>query len=242
MEITDEKLEEMLCACAPEARTLWLDSLPQDGDEPPHAFSPEFQQRMERLIQRKCRARRSSGRGRMLRRVAVVLLTVLLGGGVFLALDGEARAAVLQWFRETTEHSVLFRFTGEAQDTLLPAYSLDWVPDGFSLMTDATDEENLQHFRYYLNGETGDIIGFVYGVMHDGTQTEFLFLRETVEPERFSLNGAYAEFYAADSFSALNTLIWFDESENLFFSIDSTLEKDVILHIFRSIVLDDNTK
>lgn len=240
MEITDEKLEEMLCACAPEARTLWLDSLPKDGDEPPHAFSPEFQQRMERLIQRKCRVRRSSGLGRVLRRVAVVLLTVLLGGGVFLALDGEARAAVLQWFRETTEHSALYRFSGEQEDKPLPVYTLGWVPDGFELMSE--DEDDFFRRLFYLDSDGERFFVFDTYAMRDAVQLEVLAVEDTSRMESLTILGLHGEFYPADDVSDMSSLLIFDDEHATVLSIDSNLEKEEILHIAQELKLEDFTK
>lgn len=240
MERTDEKLEEMLCACAPEARTIWLESLPQDGDEPPHAFSPEFQQRMERLIQRKCRVRRSSGLGRVLRRVAVVLLTVLLGGGVFLALDGEARAAVLQWFREMTEHTALYRFSGEQEDKSLPVYTLGWVPDGFELVSE--DEDALFRSLFYLDSDGARFFVFDTYAMNDGVQLGVLAVEDTSRMESLTILGLHGEFYPADDVSDMSSLLLFDDDHAAVLSIDSNLEKEEILHIAGGLKLEDFTK
>ncbi|MBR6096315.1 MAG: DUF4367 domain-containing protein [Oscillospiraceae bacterium] len=240
MERTDEKLEELLYACAPEARTIWLDSLPQDGDEPPHAFSPEFQQRMERLIQRKCRVRRSSGLGRVLQRVAVVLLTVLLGGGVFFALDGEARAAVLQWFREMTEHTALYRFSGETPDAPLPIYTLGWVPDGLELVNE--EEDDLFRSLFYLDSDRERFFVFDTYAMNDGVQLEVLAVEDTSRMESLTIRGLHGEFYPADDVSDMSSLLLFDDDHAAVLSIDSNLEKEEILHIARGLKLEDFTK
>ena len=51
------------------------------------------------------------------------------------------------------------------------------------------------------------------------------------------MRGCPADYYAANSVSAENSLIWMDEEQGLFFSLSGTLEKETLLHVAENTAL-----
>ena len=85
--------DEMLARAAKSVGETMLASLP-DPEDCRHAFSPEFERSMERLIQK---AKRKTRIRRCLQSIAVAALAVVIGLSAWLAVDTEARAAMVEW-------------------------------------------------------------------------------------------------------------------------------------------------
>ena len=60
--------------------------------------------------------------------------------------------------------------------------------------------------------------------------------------EKVRIYNLSGDYYAADETSQTNTLVWFDETGQVVFILNSNLEKDVILHIAEGVALEDPTK
>lgn len=58
--------------------------------------------------------------------------------------------------------------------------------------------------------------------------------------EKCFVNGNAADYYPAGN-SETNDLIWIDEDQGIVFAINSTVEKEAILHIAESVSLSDST-
>lgn len=211
----------------------YVDALPDVEYE----YSDGFLEKMNVLI---ARARRSEIRKRAFRRVASFFLALLIGAGAYLAINTEARAAVISWIRETYEHSVIYRFYRLSENEDLPLYAPKWIPSGYELVEDYISQN--RRTIYYDNNETGDSIAFDYFYMDKGTLIELQNMKGALHSERLSINGMIADFYQADLYSIENNLIWISENQNIAFTMYSGLDKSVILHIAESVELDDSTK
>ena len=77
MKLTDELLEQH----AAEARDLWLSTLPQQEEVPPHKFSRRFERKMRRLRAEQRRSPRMNRVVHILRYVAACAAVVLCIGG-----------------------------------------------------------------------------------------------------------------------------------------------------------------
>ena len=98
--------DEMLARAAKSVGETMLASLP-DPEDCRHAFSPEFERSMERLIQK---AKRKTRIRRCLQSIAVAALAVVIGLSAWLAVDTEARAAMVEWVRTVYEDSIVYEF------------------------------------------------------------------------------------------------------------------------------------
>ena len=114
--------EEELRRAAGEVTDALLADLPAPEDCA-HSFSPDFEEAMAPLLRRQ---RLRQKRREHLRRAACVLLALLLGGGVWLASDQQARAGFLAWVRESLENAV-YLISGHRAEDLKAAWGM---PDG----------------------------------------------------------------------------------------------------------------
>ena len=117
--------EEALRLAAQRAGQTLTDSLP-DPETCDHEFSPAFEKKMKRLINREQYA--SVYRG--LKRVACFFLAVLLSGSVWLSVDAEARQIVFGWLSEKTEDAQRYFFGDEKTDEEDIVHYQIAAPDG----------------------------------------------------------------------------------------------------------------
>lgn len=237
MELTDE----MLSQCAAEASALWLAQV-LDPDAPPHRFSRRFERRMAALLRRQRRSPRQRRARTFARRAAAVVLILLLSLGAFLAVDTEARAAVLQWFRETFSHAVIYRFPENDAPAPVPRYTLGWVPEGFALVDSGYDETEGTCFYSYK--ERDGRLRFAFAVIRTSDET-IITLFNIDDPsriERVRINGMRGELCPANDPSDNNNLIWYDEARQVALMVDGNIAKEDILHIAQEIKLEEFTK
>ena len=95
----------------------------------------------------------------------------------------------------------------------------------------------------YLNSSTGEMLSFDYKQASADTQVQIGGYDDEPVPvsEPCTVNGMTADYYPISD-SGTSNLIWIDESQGVVFTINSTLEKDVVLHIAESVSLFNSTK
>ena len=85
--------DDLLRAAAVDVRNAMLVALPAP-EECSHTFSPQFEQKMQKLI------RQQKAGYRLLRQAAAVFFALLIGSSVWLMVNTEARAAFFRWVQE----------------------------------------------------------------------------------------------------------------------------------------------
>ncbi len=221
---------ELTYAAAQTADSM-LDTLPQDG--PNHTFSPRFEQKMALLLNRERHRRQLRA---VMGRAAAVFLAVLIGLGAWLAVDREARAAVVRWAREVYENSIVYRFSGEIPGGALPTLRPTWLPEGYEEVAVMGDET--VQVLLYQKGD--DAITLTYYWMHEGG-AGFLSGTGGVEVE-VSVNGCAGYFYPAADDNSSHDLIWINDKLEIMFILQSHLPQDDIMHIAESIELAKTPK
>ena len=235
-----ELTDELLLRTAPAARELWLEQATEGVDEA-HVFSRRFLRRMNALLRRERRSPRANRALRAARRIAVVLLVLLLCVGTVLAFDAEAREAVAKWFKETFAHSVVYHFTDEENpDTALPNYTLGWVPEGFEMSGESRDELSGYIVMDYQEIDGDGFFSFEYFVMSDSFAVTLFDIDDTTRIEKVDINGTEADYCPANGPDDFCDLSWFDSSNHIAFSVGGNLQKEDILHIARSIHLEES--
>lgn len=222
--ITDEALQ----AAAEAAGLALAESLERpDPQQPPYTPGAAFRKNIRRLS----RSERHPVLSRTLPRVAAVVLALLVMGGGWLTVDAEARGVVVSWVRSITQDHISYRFLNADTQQTLPTCTVTWLPEGF-------EEEDAQIDEQFFNGFytcEEDAIIIDVSLYHSGTA---LFIYGDQEyAEDFYFHGYPARYIPADASSSFNSLVWLDEDAEILFSIGSTLEKDVILHIAEGINL-----
>ena len=222
--ITDDALR----AAAKEASLALAEALTQGSkQQPPYVPSKSFTCKMSRL----CRRERHPVFYRTLQRVAAVFLALLLTGIGWLTIDAEARAATIAWFRSISQDSIVYRFLNPMPQQTLPDYTPTWLPEGFEEQEHHKDD--LRSSWYYVSGS--DFIVIEVDAYHSGTVLSLI--GDHSGYEEVHVNQFTALFVPTDGNSGISNLVWIDEQNWLMFSVGSTLEKSVMLHIAESIEL-----
>lgn len=237
MTVTDEMLDR----CAPEAAALWL-ARSADPAAPKHRFSRRFERKMAALLRRQSRSPRQRRVRTAARRAAVVLLVVLLGLGAFLAVNTEARAAVLEWVRETFSHAVVYRFPENTAPAPVPRYTLGWVPEGFALVDSRSDEETGTCYWFYREEKGRQCFSFEALGLSEGAHVALFDIDDPSGIETVRVNGMRGEYYPANGPSDPSTLIWYDETRQVALMLDGTITKEDMLHIAQQLILEEPTK
>lgn len=220
--------DDALRLAASRVRDTMLAALPEPEECRP-VFSLSFLQRMEKLLRhdrRLCAVRRLG------RRVAAVAVTVLAAASIWLSVDTEARAAVVNWVREVYENSVIYRFPGEntAAETL-PRYEITALPEGYD-MTEITELSTMCVVSY----ENGDSqIIFSYEWLTDDGHLQIFFREQGYTYRETEVGGHAAELYLTNDPADSNVLIWIDEERDILFEINALADADTLIALAESV-------
>lgn len=226
MKITDEMLYQSVA----EAREIWLDTLPDDSEIPEHEFSEEFNREMDRLIGLSQKRKKS---GRRIRRIAAMFAAVLIGSGAWLSVDLEARAAFTKWIRSVWSDGVVYHFVGESSGATISDYHCAWLPEGMEASELYHSDD--QGYTTYLNTDGGHVF-LDYSYMDDGS-AHFITPsgEEGLRHEVVEINGMPGDFYIEKEAGHSHVLLWFDEEENIAFTLHSDLMPEDILRMAGSV-------
>lgn len=219
-----------LRSAAVAVRKSMLASLPEP-EECVHEFSDPFHEKMDALFRWE---RRRDILSRVMHRVAAVLAVFLLGSGIWICVDAEARAAFFGWVREVYENSIIYKFNEKESDTSLPVYRPQWLPEGVN--EDSVWEDDTICIIIYKDADGVDALAFNYQYGSIDAFTEFIFDSD-YEHKVLEINGCHAELHLALDDESTSNLVWFDEERGIFFSINSYFSEDIILTIAGSVKL-----
>lgn len=217
--------DEMLTQAAKQVAEYMKESLP-GPEECHHEFPPNFEHDMERLIaqtERRCHIHK------YLQRVAAACLAVIISMSTWLVVDAEARAAFVQWVKTVYEQSVVYEFFHSGNEQADTSYGLGWVPEGYTI--ESTVRGEIVTTVIYTGESDG--IYFTYENSEDGAQTELFPGVSDVEPVQ--INGMPGEFYLPQDPAESNSLVWFDEEENVLFSISGFMDKETMIQMAESV-------
>ena len=123
---------------------------------------------------------------------------------------------------------------------MAPDYAPTWLPEGF--VPDEREKTDEAVFSAYHDAVGGGGFTFDYCIASEDMQIQIAGYDNEIAPapEECFVNAYTADYYPAGA-SGTNNLVWMDETRGILFTISSTLEKDVILHIAESVCLVDST-
>ena len=195
--------------------------------------SPGFRRRMEPLF---ARARRMEVARRWTRRAVAAALALVLGTGAWLATDPDARASFTGWVREICGDSVLYRFFSPSPASVIPTFRPTWVPEGYREVR--SHQSDQQQIVLYQRGED-ELDSFIFDYMFysAGSEPNLLLKEGTYESREVRVGNCIGHFYLVLDGSQGNELTWFDDEKQIMFSLDSSFDFDVMLHIAESVDL-----
>lgn len=189
MKITDE----MLYQHAPEARDLWLNTLPNDADIPEHKFSRRFERKIKRLVREQRRSPRTNKIIRGLRRVAAIILVVgILSFSGLMTVEAYRERVievVVQVFHDLTNYRFVPEERSTAQSVELPEITFQYIPDGMKQVKDTVSNK----FRYILyESKDGDFFELTQAVIDECRAYEKILDTEGSVTEEFFIGDAEA--------------------------------------------------
>lgn len=233
IEFTDEALRNAAIL----VRKSMLSSLNEEK-VPEHEFPDDFLKSIREEARQFEKRHRHDGE--LLRRCIAAVLSVVVGVTLFFAIDTEARAAAAEWIKKVFGGQTIFSFLQE--DTYVSMdFQLLWLPDGVE-MVDETQTE-LTHSQLYQDAQDSKN-GFVIqcGGMDSQGDLTIVHGDANYDIRTVEVNGLPGELYISNDTDISNVLIWFDESNRIVFTIDSTLAPNVILHIAENVKLYKSPK
>lgn len=198
------------------------------GAEADHQFSPEFERKMDLLIQQT----KEKPRYTVLQKVASVILAIALGTGVWLAVDTDARAAVFGWIRAQYENVFHYYFEGNADTSFERSYELGWLPEGYSFLQ--RSERNGSNTVIYTN-ENGSIITLTYKVSTDTGSSDFFLLDDSGTNKSVRIGDVVAQLYLTDANDNSNAIVWVDEDSTRLFIISSVEDESTLIKMAENV-------
>lgn len=214
--------EEALRKAAEEANDCLLRSLDAESI-PAHHFSARFERKMRRLIRRA----RHPAAYRALTRAVCVLLALILGSGVFLAVNPEARAAFFGWVRTQYERLFVYDMTSTSEQTDLPVYTLGWLPEGY--------EESIRYCtpnltRVVYSNSLGDAIDFLYS-----NQGNIYINPIDTTTHPATIDGQPAEIYCSENANENNNIVWSTAKPIIVFEISGKFDEDILIYMAENV-------
>ena len=203
---------------------------------PSHIFSSEFELKIQAL--RKQESRRQVIH-KVMRHCVAAILALVLGTGIFLTVNMEARAAVIAWIKEVFEDRIEYWFTGSPQKEF-PEYEPTWIPGDMECIYDETTEYS-RSVVFMNPNDPKQGFTFSYTRMQEGSGTIMVLNGTEHNITPVDINGMDGDLYLSKDPEITHSLIWFDEDQQITFNITSYMDSDVILHIAESVKLSNTT-
>lgn len=219
-------MSDEMIRCAAEAyEQAVLASLP-DASQWNHRFSPRFERKMKAL----CRRQEHPGVYLALRRVACMVLALLIGFCMLLAFNGEARAAIIDWAKKQYEVFTQYSFLEDPEDLKTNVYDLALVPEGYTLWMQEHREEGgavvyrngngqLLHLNYMFNyGAGAMVVGHENSILKTATVGKWP-----------------ADLYVSQKAGVGSVVVWVDEDNQVMFALTAQVEEDMLLEMAEKI-------
>lgn len=233
--MTDQELDRMM-------RRVLLDSLRNDeaiGMTVTFAPSRKHQHQMRVMLKDPLKWLRNRMKPiwkLAAQRAAVILLAASVSLGSLMAVSPTVRAAVVRWATEWYETYVVYRFSGGTISEEMPKYEIADIPEAFA----ETDRiESTSSVSVFYEDHSGNVICFDYLYMHQGAATIVTTDDNVVD---VTVNGLQGQLFLPTDTKNTTTVLWIDPQANIQFSIDTTLDNNVIMHMAESVILVNSTE
>lgn len=218
-------IDERIAKAAEGANRILLDNLPDEG-ECRHAFSPEFEKKMKKLLKRT----EHPLRYRFFRTVAVILLISLLGASAVLTIHTEAREKLFGWMREQYLSLTSYSYDGEEVGEL-KKYGLGFLPEGYEKI--AEHDMQVSASVGYANDKE-QMLRFSYMHPEEGLST-YIDTQGSVK-EQGVVGRNEADIYLFEDGTKGNVIVWVDAEEKVMFSISGYFSKEELIEIAENVV------
>lgn len=201
--------DEMLCAAAEKSCIIYTTQAVEGYNaENQHIFSRDFEKKIRKL---KRRAEHPIYYKAM-RRVASVALAILIVGSAWIAVDAEARAAVVGWVKGIYETYFVYHFEGSPGDDKLPVdYRPTLIPDGY---TEFFSDASIDTVTVIYTNEKGEMLEFDY--IQNPDETSWFVGTEQMEVKDITVNGIPANLITSTEADTASAVMWISENDTAF--------------------------
>ena len=218
--------DEMLRAAAASSCDLYISSLEADYDqECEHSFSSDFEAKMKKLI----RKAKHPYLRMTVQRVAAVFLAILLGMGVWLASNDQARAACFGWIKGMYETFFAYRYSGE-KVTAADSYTKPtWIPSDYSF---SFEEDTGDQFLAFYTSENRGVLSF--SCIYKPGVTDAFISTENAKVSSVTVGDYAADLIQFESGETSDALVWTDGKDR-FYVVSGYLTKEELLKVAESV-------
>ena len=217
--------DEMLCEAASRSNDIFLDFLSHDCTND-HSFSLAFERKIKRL-------KRKADHPilhQVLNRAASILLALVVGSGVWLTFDTQARAAFFGWVKEIYQEFFVYRFSEPNASSFSTAkYRLNMLPPEYTEML-STETEYGETFLYQNNA--GQFLQFEY--VNEPTKANFYVDRTDTIHKKVEVQGVSADLFLSNNENVSSVIMWTNH-ENVAFYISAFLDQEALIGLANEI-------
>lgn len=174
----------------------------------PHVFSEKFETKIRKLTKRA----KHPVLYHAVKRVASIVLAIILTGSIWLVVDVDARAAFAGWVKEAYESMFAYHFEGKKQSSELSQYRLGYVPEGYSVFYENNETESV--FITYKN-EANELLKFRYTSNPD--ETDWMIVSTDLTKEPVVVNGFPGELLISHNPETAGGIFWIDNDNTAFY-------------------------
>lgn len=219
--------EEQLRQATAEAGAILDGSLPAPEDCD-HTFSLPFQAKMGKLLRRHKRAPAR----RAMRRVACLVLVCLLGSGVFLTTNAQAREAFLGWVSQQVEGFQRYFYTGTVTALEDIVHYKISVPEGYTFVSGFTSDTFVHHM---YESPSGGFISFSYQYQTENSSGEMFLADDEAQRTQAKIHETPAELYLSNDPEGSNTVIWTDQNTGALIDVTALLGEEDLLSLAETV-------
>ena len=203
---------------------------------PEHIFSERYETRKRQIIEMArelgSKRRRRAVLRKTLRSAAAAAIVVIISFALVMTFSQTVRAAVLNWFVETYNKIIYFRFDHEEDGKGVIICEPGDLPEGF--VRTSAERSGSHAVKTYKDPETGEYIIFEY---YRPSEDQIREAQKPADASETYLIFDYYEAYYTES-GRCRQLRWYDPDRDLVFCAGSDInDKEAFINAFKEIDL-----
>lgn len=172
---------------------------------------------------------------KLLNTAATILLVCVLSLGMLMLVSPKVYAAVVSWIAVQYENVISYHFGSEPGEMQTQKYEITCFPDGYEtsgqVLIQPDKFSNVTAITY--SGPEHHELFFEYLPME--SSTAMMYCTDDMIVSDIVVNGQPGHLYISQDAAESNAVVWMNEQENMFFSVDAFLSGEELLRIAESV-------